>query len=110
MKPTLRVIEGKGAGTGHPAPPAEGGFILPPVRLPDTEVFSTWLGMTMRQAELGFWAAAPERAGPSLKRVGNAIHEMEAALTEHRQVVLTGMMRRYPKAARRIMKAAAAKK
>ena len=59
-KPALRVIEGY---KGPPLPrrpklPTDGELILPPIKLPWKEVFSTWLGMTSRQANPAFYQVA----------------------------------------------------
>jgi len=102
----FRVIEGGGTLRRRQYVPTDGGFILPPVKL-DTAYLSTWVGLTSRQANEMFYAAAAmddRKAVAAATRVFNAAREMEAALTEYRQVLLGAMQVKWPRAARRIMK------
>lgn len=105
-KPTLRVIEGDGASRRRrQILPTDGDMILPPVRLSPEAYLSTWVGLTSRQANAAFHLPGDLDAKvEALKRVWNAAREMEAALTEYRQVLLGAYLAHWPRAARRIMK------
>jgi hypothetical protein len=76
-KPSLRVIEGAGiCRWSSDRLPTHGEFILPPVELPWKEIFSTWLGMTSRQSNTGFYLAAPmdgKKTAARLQRLTAAI-------------------------------------
>jgi hypothetical protein len=89
--------------------PTDGGFILPPIKLPLKAIYTSWIGLTQRQTTMA-WdravAADFNRMMALLQRTLDARREFEAALTEHRQLLLVAFRQHYPKAARRLMRTA----